>query len=58
MELLACGFGKPLGFTEKQVMGPLFTHKTIPNHEYKSFKHPLQHVHLRTAIEHQTSDRP
>ena len=21
-ELLACGFGKPLGFTEKQVMGP------------------------------------
>jgi hypothetical protein len=21
-ELLACGFGKPLGYTEKQVMGP------------------------------------
>jgi hypothetical protein len=49
MELPACRFEKPLGFTEKQVMGPLLSHKTIPSHEHKSSKHshttpcPLTH---------------
>jgi hypothetical protein len=27
------GLGKPLGFTEKQVIGALVTHKTIPGHQ-------------------------
>jgi hypothetical protein len=58
MELLVMGLGKPLGFTEKQVMGPLLTHKPIPSHTHKSFKQLLHHVHLRTAIEHQAPDRP
>jgi hypothetical protein len=53
----ACRFGEPLGFTEKQVMGPLLSHKTIPGHKHKSSKQLPHHVHLRTAIEHQTSDR-
>ena len=56
MELLACGFGKPLGFTEKQVVGPLLTHKTIPNHEYKSFKHPLRN--MSTYAQQSSTRRP
>jgi hypothetical protein len=58
MELLVMGLGKLLGFTEKQVMGPLLTHKPIPSHKHKSSKQLLHHVHLRTAIEHQAPDRP
>jgi hypothetical protein len=57
MELPACRFGKPLGFTEKQVMGPLLTHKTIPSHKHKSSKQLLHHVHLRTSTEHQWHHR-
>jgi hypothetical protein len=44
-ELLACGFGKPLGFTEKQVMGPFaLAHYPKP-----------QAIRMQTAVESNAS---
>ena len=61
MELPACRFGKPLGFTEKQVSyGTPVAHKTIPDHKHKKSKQQqlVHDVYIRTKTEHQTSDRP
>jgi hypothetical protein len=39
------GLGNPLGFTEKQVMGPLFVaHNITPSHKHRCTKHLLHHV--------------
>jgi hypothetical protein len=58
MELPACRFGKPFGFTEKQVMGPLLSHKTIPSHKHKSFKQTLYAYPMSTYAQQLSTRRP
>jgi hypothetical protein len=37
-ELPLVGLGKPLGFADKEAMGPQFAHKTILSHKHTNFQ--------------------